>query len=83
MKRQTVLLGLDGATFTVLDPLMRDGVMPFLKEFAATGVRADLRSVIPALTPPAWTSLTTGRSPGHQTALSGCEAWASRRSLRS
>jgi predicted AlkP superfamily phosphohydrolase/phosphomutase len=65
LKRQTVLLGLDGATFTVLDPLMREGVMPFLKEFAATGVRSDLRSVIPALTPPAWTSLTTGRSPGH------------------
>ena len=65
MKRQTVLLGLDGATFTVLDPLMRDGVMPFLKEFTASGVRGELRSVIPALTPPAWTSLTTGRSPGH------------------
>jgi predicted AlkP superfamily phosphohydrolase/phosphomutase len=65
VKRQTVLLGLDGATFTVLDPLMREGVMPFLKEFAASGVRGNLRSVIPALTPPAWTSLTTGRSPGH------------------
>jgi predicted AlkP superfamily phosphohydrolase/phosphomutase len=62
---RTVLLGLDGATFTVLDPLMRDGVMPFLAEFVASGVRGDLQSVIPALTPPAWTSLTTGRSPGH------------------
>jgi predicted AlkP superfamily phosphohydrolase/phosphomutase len=65
VKGQTVLLGLDGATFTVLDPLMRDGVMPFLREFVASGVSGELRSVIPALTPPAWTSLTTGRSPGH------------------
>jgi predicted AlkP superfamily phosphohydrolase/phosphomutase len=65
MKRQTVLLGLDGATFTVLDPLMRDGVMPFLREFVASGVSGELQSVIPALTPPAWTSLTTGRSPGN------------------
>jgi predicted AlkP superfamily phosphohydrolase/phosphomutase len=65
VKRQAVLLGLDGATFTVLSPLMRDGVMPFLKEFVASGVSGELRSVIPALTPPAWTSLTTGRSPGH------------------
>lgn len=64
MKRQTLLLGLDGATFTVLDPLMRDGVMPFLKELVATGARAPLRTIIPALTPPAWTSLMTGRSPG-------------------
>jgi len=63
--RRTVLLGLDGATFAVLDPLMRDGVMPFLADFVSTGVRGDLQSVIPALTPPAWTSLTTGRSPGH------------------
>ena len=62
---RTVLLGLDGATFTVLDPLMRDGNMPFLAEFVSTGVRGELQSVIPALTPPAWTSLTTGRSPGH------------------
>lgn len=61
---RTVLIGLDGATFSVLDPLMHDGVMPFLKDFVATGARAELRSVIPALTPPAWTSLLTGRSPG-------------------
>jgi predicted AlkP superfamily phosphohydrolase/phosphomutase len=65
MSGRTLLLGLDGATFTVLEPLMRDGVMPFLKEFVATGVSGELQSVIPALTPPAWTSLTTGRSPGH------------------
>src|SRR5215471_12712600 len=65
MTVQVMLIGLDGATFSVLDPLMQDGVMPFLQSFVATGVRADLRSVIPALTPPAWTSLVTGRSPGH------------------
>ena len=65
MSGRTLLLGLDGATFTVLEPLMRDGVMPFLKGFVAGGVSGELQSVIPALTPPAWTSLTTGRSPGH------------------
>ncbi len=64
MKKQTVLIGLDGATFSVLDPLMDEGVMPFLKQFTASGARAELRSVIPPLTPPAWTSLMTGRSPG-------------------
>ncbi len=65
MKRRTVLIGLDGATFAVLDPLMQDGTMPFLQEFVASGTRAPLRSTIPALTPPAWTSMMTGRSPGH------------------
>ena len=64
MTTRTVLIGLDGATFTVLDPLMARGVMPFLRDFIAQGVRAPLRSVIPALTPPAWTSLVTGKRPG-------------------
>lgn len=64
MKR-TLLIGLDGATFAVLDPLLEQGVMPFLKRFLADGVRAPLRTIIPALTPPAWTSLMTGRTPGH------------------
>lgn len=65
MKNRAILIGFDGATFSILDPLIRDGVMPFLKEFAASGARAELLSVVPPLTPPAWTSLVTGRSPGH------------------
>ena len=64
MSIQTVLIGLDGATFSILDMLMDDDVMPFLKEFTDTGVRAPLRSVVPALTPPAWVSLVTGHRPG-------------------
>src|SRR5437868_6040084 len=62
---QTILIGLDGATFTVLDPLMEKGVMPFLKRFVARGVRGELLSTPNPLTPPAWTSLVTGRSPGN------------------
>ena len=64
MSNKTILIGLDGATFTVLDPLMERGVMPFLRDFVADGVRAPLQSVVPALTPPAWTSLMTGKRPG-------------------
>jgi predicted AlkP superfamily phosphohydrolase/phosphomutase len=60
----TLLIGLDGATYTVLDYFMANGVMPHLAELAAGGARASLRSVIPALTPPAWTSLMTGKRPG-------------------
>ncbi|WZO99326.1 alkaline phosphatase family protein [Isosphaeraceae bacterium EP7] len=61
---KTILVGLDGATFTVLDPLMANGTMPFLRDLVANGVRASLRSVIPPLTPPAWTTLMTGKRPG-------------------
>jgi predicted AlkP superfamily phosphohydrolase/phosphomutase len=61
---ETLLLGLDGATFTVLDPLMETGVMPTLRDLAKRGCRAPLRTVLPPLTPPGWTSLVTGRRPG-------------------
>jgi predicted AlkP superfamily phosphohydrolase/phosphomutase len=64
MSVKTLLIGLDGATFAVLDPLMEQGVMPFLKSFFAEGTRAGLRTIVPPLTPPAWTSLMTGRKPG-------------------
>lgn len=62
---RTVLIGLDGGTFSILDPLMEEGVMPFLAEFIARGVRGELLSTPNPLTPPAWTSLATGRTPGN------------------
>ena len=58
-----LMIGLDGATFTLLDPMMRAGVMPCLQEMLRRGVRADLMSTRNPLTPPAWTSMITGRSP--------------------
>src|SRR4029453_10866802 len=64
MTHRTLLVGLDGATFDVLDPLIDEGVMPYLRRLIGTGARATLRSTVPALTPPAWTSLVTGRGPG-------------------
>ena len=64
MSTRTVLIGLDGATFSILDSLVAAGVMPFLGTLTGSGVKAPLRSVVPALTPPAWTSLMTGRGPG-------------------
>jgi predicted AlkP superfamily phosphohydrolase/phosphomutase len=65
MSRRVLLIGLDGATFSILDPLMEEGIMPGLQRLIASGARSELASVIPPLTPPAWTSLMTGRSPGN------------------
>lgn len=62
---RTVLLGLDGATFSILDPLMDEGVMPFLNEFTSRGVKAELMSTALPLTAQAWPSLMTGRAPGN------------------
>ena len=63
--RRVVLLGLDGATFSILDPLIQAGHMPFLKGFMDEGVRGILHSTPHPLTPPAWTTVMTGRSPGN------------------
>ena len=40
MATDAVLIGLDGATFTVLDPYMERGVMPFLGELSRSAARA-------------------------------------------
>ena len=70
MTVRTLFIGLDGATFTVLNDLTKghDGeppVMPFMAKVFADGVRCKLRSTPNPLTPPAWVSLMTGRGPGH------------------
>jgi predicted AlkP superfamily phosphohydrolase/phosphomutase len=62
---KTVLIGLDGATFSILDPLMAEGHMPFLQSFLSRAFRAKLLSTPNPLTPPAWVSMITGRSPGN------------------
>ncbi len=66
MTTRTLLIGMDGATFTVLDALTSgpEPVMPFLARIYRDGARSKLRSTINPLTPPAWVSLMTGRSPG-------------------
>jgi predicted AlkP superfamily phosphohydrolase/phosphomutase len=62
--RRFLILGLDGGTFDLLDPLMAAGELPFLKSLVSKGVRAPLTSVYPAKTIPAWYSMATGRDPG-------------------
>ncbi len=61
---KTAIVGLDGATFRVLDPLIRSGVMPALASIRQRGISSILRSTIPSYTPPAWVSIATGVNPG-------------------
>jgi predicted AlkP superfamily phosphohydrolase/phosphomutase len=57
-------IGLDGATFRVLDPLIAAGAMPSLARLTERGAAAVLRSTVPTYTPPAWVSMVTGVNPG-------------------
>ncbi|MBA3653833.1 MAG: alkaline phosphatase family protein [Actinobacteria bacterium] len=59
-----VCVGLDGATFDVIDPMVAAGRLPTLAKLLSGGTRAALRSVIPPLSAPAWVSFMTGTNPG-------------------
>jgi len=61
---RVLLLGLDGASWRLLDPLMEDGKLPRLAQLISEGARGVLESTIPPVTASAWSSLYTGRSPG-------------------
>lgn len=63
-KHPCVLIGWDGATFDLLSPWMRNGTLPNLASLFARGSARKLRSVIPPVTPAAWTSILSGMNPG-------------------
>ena len=61
--RRVLLIGLDGADWEIIDPLMQQGRMPNLKRLVDSGVRARLRTITPVLSPIIWTSMATGVGP--------------------
>jgi predicted AlkP superfamily phosphohydrolase/phosphomutase len=61
---KVVVIALDAATWTVIRPLMAEGKMPNLAKLMKTGVSGTLESILPPITPPAWTSFMTGKNPG-------------------
>ncbi|MEZ5066755.1 MAG: alkaline phosphatase family protein [bacterium] len=63
-EHRVLVIGLDGATFDVVDPLLREGLMPNLARLQAAGSSHVLQTIVPAISPPAWTSATTGVNPG-------------------
>lgn len=63
-RRRTFVVGLDAATWDLILPWVHAGLLPTLERMIDAGVRAPLRSTLPALTPPGWTSAATGRNPG-------------------
>ncbi|MFQ6104064.1 MAG: alkaline phosphatase family protein [Candidatus Glassbacteria bacterium] len=62
--RRAILIGIDGATFDILLPWSREGIMPNLGKAVEMGSHGDLESTVPPTTPPAWASCVTGKQPG-------------------
>ena len=61
--RRVVLVGIDGGSWNVIDPLLAAGELPNLAAIAASGVTAELTTVEPVISPVVWTSLATGVAP--------------------
>jgi len=58
-----LIIGLDGATFDLLDPWCSEGYLPNISKLILSGVSGSLQSTVPPLTSPAWVSFATGKSP--------------------
>jgi hypothetical protein len=56
------VIGLDGATWDVIDPLIERGKLPVFKALKESGVWARLRTFDPTLSAVVWTSIATGKS---------------------
>jgi predicted AlkP superfamily phosphohydrolase/phosphomutase len=60
--KKAVVLGLDGATFDVLNPRVADGQMPNLAALLEEGVWGPLQSTVPPFSAQAWVSMATGKN---------------------
>lgn len=58
-----LLLGLDAATWQVLDPLLQAGKLPHLERLIARGTSGVLRSYEYSASPVTWTTIATGKIP--------------------
>jgi predicted AlkP superfamily phosphohydrolase/phosphomutase len=57
------VLGIDGLTFRVLDPLIEEGYLPNFLNLKREGAWGILKSTVPPITPAAWMSIATGLRP--------------------
>ena len=59
---RVTVVGVDGAAWRVVDPLLARGELPNLARLVAAGVRGPLRSEAPLVSPAVWTTIATGVS---------------------
>lgn len=61
--RKVAIIGWDGASWAVIDPLLHEGRLPNLKRLLERGSRGVLVATPPFFSPTLWTTLATGFGP--------------------
>jgi len=64
MKHKVLVIGLDCATFDLIKPYAIEGWLPNINRVMTDGVTRVLKSTVPPISPPAWTTFLTGKNPG-------------------
>jgi predicted AlkP superfamily phosphohydrolase/phosphomutase len=62
-RNKILLLGIDGATFDIIRPLIKEGKLPHFKQIMEKGCWGELSTLNPTWTPVIWTSIATGKFP--------------------
>lgn len=62
--QKLVLIGLDSATWEVIDPLQAKGELPTLQSLRETGSSGTMESLEDLISPVVWTSIASGKLPG-------------------
>ena len=64
MGTRALVIGLDGAEWSVIRRLQNDGLLPNLSRLIREGAHGPLNSTTPPMTLPSWSSMLTGCHPG-------------------
>jgi predicted AlkP superfamily phosphohydrolase/phosphomutase len=61
---KVLVIGIDGATFDIIEPLIKRGKLPNLAKIINNGAYGELKSTIHPVTPQAWSTFLTGKNAG-------------------
>jgi hypothetical protein len=61
--QRVLLVGVDGASLRVIEPMIADGKLPHLASIVREGVHGPLRSAKPISSPRIWNTIATGKNP--------------------
>jgi len=61
---RVVMIGLDGATFNIIEPLLKQNKLPFFQRLIDTGSYGTVESNLPVNSASNWATLLSGKNPG-------------------